>query len=270
MAKATPATVRGDFTGVEFQHKGLTSRFFRRGDRFFVNTDGPDGKLADFEIAYTFGVHPLQQYLIELPGGRLQALTIAWDVQGKRWFHLLPDETPPAGDLLHWTGWGYTANTMCISYHTTGFEKGYDPRADSFAQRWSETHVGCQSCHGPGEAHVAWARRRSSVDKPAARFGLAVDFARLDPHACVDTCAMCHSRRSELTGTSDAARSFTDQFPPANLAAGLYHADGQPDGEVYAYGSYRQSKMYQLGVTCTDCHDAHTSKLNAEGNAVCT
>ena len=30
--------------------------------------------LQDYEIAYTFGVYPLQQYLIAFPGGRYQAL----------------------------------------------------------------------------------------------------------------------------------------------------------------------------------------------------
>jgi Flp pilus assembly protein TadD len=270
MARATPTTVLGDFGGVDFEHKGVISRFFKKGDRYFVRTDGPDGKLADFEIAYTFGVDPLQQYLIELPGGRLQALTIAWDVAAKRWFHLLPGETAPPGDLLHWTGRGQNANTMCITCHTTGFEKRYDASADTFASRWSEINVSCQSCHGPGAAHVAWAKTKSRADKTGPRYGLAADFARMDPHARVETCAMCHARRSELTGTADAGQPFMDQFLPANLAPGLYHVDGQQEDEVYVFGSFRQSKMYRLGVTCMDCHDAHSGKLKAEGNAVCT
>jgi predicted CXXCH cytochrome family protein len=270
MARATPATVLGDFGGVDFEHKGVVSRFFRKADRYFVHTDGPDGKLADFEIAYTFGVDPLQQYLIELPGGRLQALTIAWDVARRRWFYLLPEENAPPGDLLHWTGRGQNANTTCIACHTTGFEKRYDASADTFASRWSEINVSCQSCHGPGAAHVAWAKTKAPADKTGPRYGLATDFARMDPQARVETCAMCHSRRAELTGTFDAGQPFMDQFLPVALGAGLYHVDGQQEGEVYAFGSFRQSKMYRLGVTCTDCHDAHTSKLKAEGNAVCT
>src|SRR5262245_14011324 len=270
MAKATPATVLGDFSGIEFEHKGVVSRFFRKGDRYFVHTEGGDGKPADFEIAYTFGVDPLQQYLIELPGGKLQALGIAWDVAGKRWFQLSPDENTPPGDWLHWTGRGLNANTMCIGCHTTGFEKRYDAAADTFSSRWAEINVSCQSCHGPGAAHVAWAKSKTPADKTGPRYGLAVDFARLDPHAKVETCAMCHSRRSELTGTFDAGRPFMDQFLPANLRAGFYYADGQQEDEVYAFGSFRQSKMYRLGVTCTDCHDAHCGKLKAEGNAVCT
>ncbi len=98
MQVATGATVQGDFADTTFGEGGVTSRFFRRDGRFFVGTDGPDGKLADFEIPYTFGVYPLQQYLIALRGGRLQALGIAWDSRpedrgGQRWFHLYPDQS---------------------------------------------------------------------------------------------------------------------------------------------------------------------------------
>jgi hypothetical protein len=44
---------------------------------------GPNGKLGVFEVKYTFGVYPLQQYLIEFPDGRLQVLSIAWDSRPK-------------------------------------------------------------------------------------------------------------------------------------------------------------------------------------------
>ena len=180
MATATAATVRGDFNDTVFKHQGVTSRFFRQGDKFFVHTDGPDGKLADFEIAYTFGVEPLQQYLIALPGGRLQPLQIAWDTRARRWFHLLPNEKAPPGDVLHWTGRYQTANTMCIACHTTGFEKRYDAASDSFASTWKEPNVSCQSCHGPGERHAQWARLKADGQTlptlPGEPYGLVVDF----------------------------------------------------------------------------------------------
>ena len=83
MQKATPATVLGNFADAKVNHFGVVTRFSRSGDRFLVHTDGPDGALHDYEIAYTFGLYPLQQYLIALPGGRLQALGIAWDA-GRR------------------------------------------------------------------------------------------------------------------------------------------------------------------------------------------
>jgi tetratricopeptide (TPR) repeat protein len=74
--EASEQTVLGDFKNAPYTYNGVTSRFFRRDGKFFVTTDVPDGRLADFEIKHTFGVEPLQQYLIELPGGRLQALSI--------------------------------------------------------------------------------------------------------------------------------------------------------------------------------------------------
>src|SRR5512132_2932649 len=62
MQEATDKNVLGSFENASFAYGDVTSRFFRRDGKFFVNTDGPDGKLADFEIRYTFGVYPLQQY----------------------------------------------------------------------------------------------------------------------------------------------------------------------------------------------------------------
>ena len=157
MAPATDQTVAGNFDNTQFRHQGVTTRFFKRDGKFFVHTDGPDGKLGDFEVKYSFGVAPLQQYLIETEGGRLQPLQIAWNTEERKWFHLLPQEKAPPGDVLHWTGRYQTANTMCISCHTTGFEKRYDAAADRFDSRWREVNVSCQSCHGPGSTHAAWA-----------------------------------------------------------------------------------------------------------------
>ncbi len=97
MEEATEKTVLGNFDNASFTHFGVTSTFFRKDGKFFVRTDGPDGKLHEFPIAYTFGVYPLQQYLIAFPGGRYQALNVCWDTRsakegGQRWFHLYPNE----------------------------------------------------------------------------------------------------------------------------------------------------------------------------------
>ena len=274
MAAPTASSVRGDFNDVEFKHQGVTSRFFKRGDTFVVRTDGPDGKLADFEIAYTFGVEPLQQYLIALPGGRLQPLQIAWSVPGKKWFRLLPDERSPAGDVLHWTGRYQTANTMCIECHVTAFEKRYDAVADTFASRWAEPNVSCQSCHGPGERHLQWAHAKSegkaAPTRPDERYGLSIDFRTAGSRRQVDVCAACHSRRSNLEALPLPGAPRLDNYLPALLRAGLYHADGQQLDEVYVDGSFRQSKMYRKGVACSDCHNVHTGKTKLAGNALCT
>ncbi len=273
MAAATSQTVLGNFANAEFRHRGITSRFFRQGDRYFVHTDGPDGKLADFEVSYTFGVTPLQQYLIALPGGRLQALQIAWDDVHKRWFHLQPTENAPPGDVLHWSGNYQTANTMCIECHTTGFDKRFDAGTGKFDSRWKEINVSCQACHGPGERHLAWARLhkegKTAADIPGERFGLTEATKQANAHLQVDVCAACHSRRSVLSATPQPGQTRLDHYLPLQLTAGLYYPDGQQLDEVFVDASYRQSKMYQFGVACTACHNAHTGKLTQPGNAVC-
>ncbi|MCV2359324.1 tetratricopeptide repeat protein [Paucibacter sp. TC2R-5] len=271
MAAASPESVRGDFNNTEFKHQGIKTRFFMREGKFFVNTDGPDGKLADFEIKYAFGHDPLQQYLIEMPGGRLQPLQIAWDAPKKQWFHLLPKEKAPAGDVLHWTGRYQTANTMCIGCHTTNFEKNYDAKTDTFASRWSEPNVSCQACHGPGKSHVEWAALKAAGKAPTsvANYGLNVDTKVQDGAKQGEICVSCHARRTELDGKPFAGQPLLDNVLPTLLTSGLYHADGQQQDEVFVDGSFRQSKMHQMGVTCINCHNAHTGKVKLPGNQLC-
>ncbi len=285
MQEATERAVLGDFGDRVFAHAGVESRFYRRDGKFFVRTDGPEGKPADYEVKYTFGVEPLQQYLLELPGGRLQALGIAWDTRGKRWFHLHPEQKPAAGDELHWTGRQYNWNFMCADCHSTDVRKNYDPGADSFSPAWQELQVGCEACHGPGSNHVAWAARKGG--DPRKGLTVALDERRgvvwpIDPKSGnaersrprdaereIEVCAQCHARRAQLAEGHQAGKPFLDHYLPALLTAPLYHADGQQRDEVYTWGSFLQSKMYRRGVTCSDCHDPHAQKLRAPGNAVC-
>ncbi len=274
-AMAAPAgpAVAGDFGNRRFSHAGVTTRLFSEDGRWRVNTDGPDGRAADFDVRYAFGVAPVQQYLLGLPGGRLQALQVAWDVPGGRWFHLLPREKAPPGDVLHWTGRYQTANTMCLSCHVTGYEKRYDLRTDTFDSRWREAGVSCQACHGPGEAHVQWAAGHAAGRPPAdpagLRKGLLAGTRASSGARQVELCAPCHSRRAELTSTPVPGEPLLDHYLPSLLTEGLYHADGQQDDEVFVYGSYRQSRMYARGVGCTHCHEPHGGTLRAPGNGTC-
>src|SRR5437016_145045 len=165
MQKATEATVLGDFTDARLEHFGVVTTFSRSSDKFLVRAEGPDGALHEYPIAYTFGVYPLQQYLIAMPGGRFQVLGIAWDSRpkgegGQRWFHLYPDQKLPAGDRLHWTGRDQTWNYQCADCHSTNIQKNYNVTADAYATTWTDLDVSCEACHGPGSRHVVWAKAR--------------------------------------------------------------------------------------------------------------
>lgn len=291
MQVASDQTVLGKFAGARFTYAGATSTFSKRDGKFLVKTDGPHGKLREFQVRYTFGVEPLQQYLIEMPDGRLQALSIAWNVKEKRWFHLYPKERINYADELHWTRATQNWNGMCADCHSTALSKNYDAESNRFRTSWSEISVGCEACHGPGSQHVAWANagRDAKYRVEDAARGLA---ARLDERHGVtwtrdatsatarrsqprttereiEVCAQCHSRRGQIADGYTAGKPFLDYYRPAVLADPLYYADGQQRDEVYDWGSFLQSKMYANGVTCSDCHEPHSGKLRAEGNAVC-
>jgi tetratricopeptide (TPR) repeat protein len=290
MQHATAATVRGDFMDAKFSHAGVESTFFRRDGKFFVRTDGPDGALADFEIKYTFGVYPLQQYLVEFPDGRIQALPIAWDTRpkeagGQRWFHLYPKERIDFRDELHWTKLAQNWNFMCADCHSTDLRKNYDAARKTFHSTWSEISVGCEACHGPGSRHLEWAKAKPA--DPTRGLTVALDERRgvtwkSDPATGnatrstprrtdreIEVCAQCHARRAQIGEGYHAGKPFLDYYRPALLSAGLYYPDGQQRDEVYIWGSFLQSRMYRAGVTCSDCHEPHSQKLRAEGNAVC-
>ncbi|SUS03640.1 conserved exported hypothetical protein [uncultured Defluviicoccus sp.] len=289
MAEATEQNVLGDFDGATFTYGDVTSRFFKRDGKFFVHTDGTDGKLADFQIRYTFGFYPLQQYLIAFPDGRMQALGIAWDSRpkdkgGQRWFHLYPDQKLKAGDPVHWTGIDQTWNFQCAECHSTELRKNYDAAKDTYATTWAEIDVACEACHGPGSAHVAWAKGDRSGPN-----GLTVQFDErkgvnwtLDPatgnakrsHPRIsakelETCGVCHARGTKIAEPWRPGRSLLEAHVPTLLYRGLFEADGKSLDEVYNYAPFRQSKMFVAGVSCSDCHDPHSLKLRAEGDGVC-
>ena len=268
-------TVLGDFEDAVFEHRGVVTRFTRHDGAFLVETDDSEGSSKKFEVVGTAGIAPLQQYLVDTEPGRVQVLDVAWDVINKRWYHLYPGLDLGYKDGLHWTGPYKNWNARCAECHATGFEKNYTPHSRSYTSTQAETGVGCEACHGPGEAHMAWAGNPQAFKQTAWRDvnarGLTNAFQAADAEAEIQQCATCHSRREPLGSASPLPGTpFHDAYRLALLRDGLYHPDGQIRGEVYVHGSFLQSRMYAKGVRCSNCHEPHSGKLKAAGNAVCT
>ncbi|AIG01096.1 TPR domain protein [Pseudomonas fluorescens] len=265
MQEATPATVPADFNNAVFQGEGETTRFFRRGDEFWVNTPGVDGKAADFKVAYTFGIAPLQQYLIDVGDGRLQALGVAWDTEKHRWFHLYPGQGVNFKNPLHWSKPSQNANFMCVECHTTGYKRNFDAARNTFDSQWNSLGVGCQACHGPASNHLEWAAKKSDL----LHAGFTVDLKDKDATVELKTCARCHARRAPLGDGYTVGKRLMDDYLPSILTRELYALDGKIKDEVFEHGSFAQSKMADKGVRCTDCHNPHSNQLKAPGNGVC-
>lgn len=307
MKPAAEDSVLGDFNDQLFEHQQVKTRFSRKDHHYWVTTLNEEGTMTTYRIAFTFGVYPLQQYLVEFSGGRLQALTIAWDTRakeqgGQKWFHLYPNRLISPGDALHWTSPAFTWNSQCAECHVTGFKKNFDPEIQSYASTWAESNVGCEGCHGPGSQHISWAEGCSDnnsqtcetestlkgfsyVLKSATQWRLSrsqtsstTPYRTLIPQTLnsttasvtqVEVCARCHSRRRAFNDIDFSNPSFFDQFELQLLEPPFYYSDGQIRDEVYVFGSFIQSKMYHNGVTCSDCHNPHSLRLRAEGNALC-
>lgn len=283
MDRASDETVFADFDDAELAHDGITSRMFRRDGKFIVNTEGPDGKLTDFEVKYVFGVEPLQQYMVEfdrpanMPDNeiaRLQVLRLSWDTVQQKWFYLRPTDVQEKihhHDVLHWTGSAQRWNIMCADCHSTNLKKNFDPETATYHTTFSEIDVSCEACHGPGGLHVEIAQTKGLFWDRNHGYGLAKLKDQRSSKAQLDTCFQCHSRRNRLVKPEyQPGEDYYEYFGNELLVENTYFADGQIMDEVYVHGSFIQSKMYHKGIRCTDCHDPHTARLKHNGNEVCT
>jgi len=269
MEPASARSVAGDFNDARFHYFGRETRFTRRGDTFQVTTENQQGQPQTFTVAYTLGTAPLQQYLVALEDGRIQALPFAWDARprargGQRWFHLYPDTNVTPADPLFWMRPRQNWNHMCGDCHTTDFSKRFSDATGRFDSRWSELGNGCESCHGAGSTHVEAAQHGARGAAAASLVnGLHMQGEQLDQ------CGACHARRVRLREDPSHERMH-ETWRPELLQEGLYFPDGQIRDEVFEIGSFLQSKMAARGVACSHCHEPHTARLRAEGNALCT
>lgn len=291
LAMQLPAgdAVRGDFSGASLAHGDETFRFVERDGRPAVVVERGDAS-DEFPVRYVFGHTPLQQVLLATERGHLQAPPFVWateEAEGTpRWIALHPEETPPPGDPFHWTGRAHNWNYMCAECHSTAVTRGYDLATDAFSTTYEEIDVSCEACHGPGSRHVEWANEGGETDDakgfpvrlrrdPEARWVRAEGetTAHREPAATgspeLDTCGRCHSRRTALADTIVPGAPLLDTHRLSLLTEDLYHVDGQILEEVFVLGSFLQSKMHAVGVTCSDCHDAHSGALHLDGNALC-
>jgi predicted CXXCH cytochrome family protein len=294
MAIADKNSVLADFNNQSVEHYGQKAHFFIKDERYQVTISYEDKidtyPVNTYQVKYTFGHFPLQQYLVETETGKLQVLPFAWDSRleekgGQRWYHNYSHEEIPRKDRLHWRQPLQNWNGMCADCHSDGLVREYDIEKNSFSSQFDNINVGCLSCHGDMSEHVTaytdtTTKRKSIVDVTSIKHPTGQWLRRIGEktahwhgekrdNSFMDGCFACHALRAPLTDGIKPKEPFLDQFTPQLLASPNYHADGQIKEEVYVYGSFLQSKMFAVGVNCLDCHDKHTMKLKIEGNGLC-
>jgi predicted CXXCH cytochrome family protein len=231
---------------------------------YLATISGAGGKRETYLVERVIGCDPLVQFLVGAPGGRWQALSMAWDTRRKEWFSVFGAEVRLPGEWGHWTGRGMNWNSSCAACHNTRLLKNYDPGTDTYHTAMAEMSVGCESCHGPVKSHVSWQRRygKSGRKDPT--------LAPMNRQQKLDACGACHARRSELTGNFQAGDAFLDHFELSMVdGTDLYYPDGQVHEEDYEYASFLGSRMSAGGVECSDCHQPHSAKTRLPGNFLC-
>lgn len=274
MTHASDSTVRGDFNNASLTTKdGVTHTFFKQDDTFFVRTMGTGDTLENFEVQFTFGWEPLQQYLVPFPGGRLQCLQLTWNTLDSVWYSLADElyanEEMNASNWLHWTNQAQNWNSMCADCHSTNLDKNYDVNSDTYSTTYDEINVSCEACHGPASKHIEWANKADYAREENVNYGLMVKTSDVDNKQYIDNCARCHARRASITDNEHDPNIYNHIMPNLPIAP-QYHVDGQILDEDYVYTSFTQSKMYMQDVQCNDCHNVHSTARLFDDNQLCT
>lgn len=311
MGIADAVNTLADFKNQTLMYQGKEIRFFTRDNSFFIRMPDLNGETRNYRVSHTFGYHPLQQFMFETAPGKFQFFPFAWDSRtlkdgGQRWFVLYPDVK--SYDEFHWSQMGQNWNHMCAECHVTNYRKNFDPKTQKYNPSFSAINVSCEACHGDTQQHLLWAKQYSekqhwdkqhqqhenspktvvttSGDKgfeitigaktplfKENEAGIMQSIATLKDSQQIEVCATCHSRRSALADRGEV-HEFFQSYRPALITKPLYHADGQVIEEDYVWGSFLQSRMYQAGVSCSNCHDPHSGQIkfadNATGNGTCT
>jgi len=288
MRHADTGSVTGDFGDITFISNGKPNRFYQKGTQYWVNIEGPDSQFHDYQIKYTFGFEPLQQYMVEFDDGRVQLIPFAWDARskaegGQRWFNLYPEQTNKHQEF-YWTNTGQNWNYMCADCHSTNVKKNFDIKTNSYNTTFSEMSVGCEACHGAGSEHIAWTKNKTNLphfgferdmSKPVTKWLTKTNSKTLQPETITPTqqtlvCAQCHSRRVQISNNDHVSSSaFGERHLLSLINNQHYYPDGQVYDEDYVYGSFLQSKMSKKGVVCSNCHEPHSAKLTLPKEQVC-
>ncbi|HXU03424.1 MAG TPA: cytochrome c3 family protein, partial [Polyangia bacterium] len=310
------ASVRGHFDGTPVTTYGATATPFERDGRFFfrlpaVGDDGP----REAEVALCVGSRRYQQYFERVDGSSgtvYRRLPLLWHIGEARWMHM--NGAFLEADDDDWSRHQAMWNVNCVFCHNTGVAPGLKPVAGTADKRF-DTHVAdvgiaCESCHGPGRAHVALyespvARYRAGLAGGDGGSGRATPRAIVDPLRVGQTesaalCGQCHAQR--IPDSIEKIWTFLDTGPtfrPGGVLAGhvtplardtpvpppgdpdtfrlRFWSDGTARLTAYEYVGLTQSPCFRSGkFSCTSCHTMHTGDAAGQlapdrlGDRACT
>ena len=192
----------------------------------------------------------------KLGDGRIYVLPVFWHNESERWVdykEITPIPNDPSHDLRQiW-------NVTCVNCHATNLARNFDATTNTFATTWTEMGVGCEACHGPGQAHI---------DDPAHL--KIFTMKKVAPRQIFDTCAYCHGNKNNVFFGFKAGDAYEDYALPFLISQAI--PDNDPQGEFWPDGrpsrfnrpqALTMTGCFRAGqATCTSCHRIHGNQNN--------
>jgi cytochrome c553 len=200
------ALIVGNFDKVSFADNGRAYRMESRDGRRFISVSHGGRAFEQFEVHYTLGAKRFQGYLTRLPEGRIYVLPVFWHVAQKRWVDWKEITPVPDGDHDLRQIW----NVTCFNCHATNLDAKFDVASKTYNTTWTEMGLGCETCHGPGRAHIGLMREwekdpatKPDYDRSASNRELGATLKIFSPRTAnarqvFDTCAYCHGNKNNL------------------------------------------------------------------------
>jgi hypothetical protein len=240
-----------------FEAGGLRYRAEKRGERVFHwETAVVGGAEAEVEIAFAVGSGRRgRSYLVEHDGYLFQS-PITWYPLDKTW------ALSPTYDTVN-SHFGRPITVGCLFCHSNQVDPD-DHAANRFRAPLFRGHaIGCERCHGPGEAHV---KAREAGEGPSRDVDYTiVNPRRLEPALRDAVCQQCHLQgEARVLPRGRAYFEYRPGLPLHSFVADFVRpAEQRPDnkfvGTVEQMIASRcfQRSTGQVKLGCISCHDPH-------------
>lgn len=268
-----PSTEAGEFREPRAFYHAASDRHYEtrveKGRYFLLRYQILQGRrinLVEKEIHYVLGSgNHARSYIHRATDGRLIQLPLTWYTGAARYWDMSPGYDRP--DHLDFR--------REIDFECFGCHNAY-PEIEAGADRYGmparfpgrmPEGIDCQRCHGPGERHIAAARKTGSA---TVRDSI-VNPARLSPSLQREICMQCHLETTSSPLPHSILRhdagwfSYRPGSPIQTWALFFDHPDDSAQREKFEVVSsvyrLRKSACFQGSadrMTCTTCHDPHS------------
>jgi cytochrome c554/c'-like protein/doubled CXXCH motif protein len=262
LREATPDTVLGRFDGQPFRDGERDLVPYRLGDEFFIRIEGAGGAAKEHRVTRVIGRTFEQGYLAEGASGRWILMPLSWSIERKEWdatHRVLQDMAGNAAPGSMRDTDSIQVVQGCGQCHATGFDPGHDPKTGRLAPTFVEGAVSCETCHGPGAAHVAFHEEGHGPDAPVPTRARLVHPAELTAPQVMESCGRCHFLHEWRAAIDDDPRvGHSDIAISRNGHERFFFADGRLAGLGYHGTTQSESRCHLEGdLSCLECHDLH-------------